>query len=64
MKKKIEDYAYCHPCQIRRGAKTPRGGLIGITTTWGECSLCKQTTQLIPTVDYHWPKLGKRAVWD
>ncbi len=55
---------YCHECQIKRGAREPKGGLGAVTVHGGECVDCGLVTTLVPSIDYDWPKTGQRAVWD
>lgn len=57
-----EDWHYCHPCQIKRGGKVPKGGHTGITVTSGKCSMCGNGAMLIPNADYIWK--GKPYLWD
>lgn len=63
-KPEVEHYAYCHSCQLERGAKVPDGGQRGITVTFGLCPLCKNEDTMIPNVDYDWPETGKKAIFD
>lgn len=56
---------HCHECQLKRGAVMPEDGLRGITVSMGTCASCLNTNAgLVPDCDYHWPKEGKRALWD
>lgn len=58
-------YGKCYACQLKEGAVEPKGGLRGITVTSGICSVCLvPNSTLIPSSDFHWPKLGKKAVFD
>lgn len=55
----------CHECQIKAGAVVPRGGHRGITVQLGTCGGClKADATLVPSCDYHWPKEGRKAVFD
>lgn len=58
-------YSKCHDCQIAAGARVPAGGHRGITVSLGTCASClKLDATLVPSSDYHWPKEGRRAVFD
>jgi len=59
-KPKVEDWHYCHECQVKRGGVFPKNQM-GITVMEGVCSGCGEKKTLIPNNDYHWPKQGKRA---
>jgi hypothetical protein len=63
-KKKPKVKEYCHECQLDRGGKVPSFGHIGITVHAGKCATCKRDTMLVPSSDYDWPKIGRKAVWD
>ena len=55
----------CHDCQLKAGAVVPKGGHIGITVSIGTCGGClKEGATLVPGCDYHWPKEGKKAIFD
>jgi hypothetical protein len=54
---------FCHKCQLKRGGVAPKG-MGCVTATLGICSECGEDTSLIPSCDYNWPKLGKKAIWD
>jgi hypothetical protein len=61
---KVPKRDMCYTCSIAHGARPPRGGLKGITACEGKCPSCKEETSIIPQCDFHWPKLGKHAIWD
>lgn len=64
-KKATKGSGYCLKCQLKRGAKEPRGGLIAVTCKIGKCLGCKEEEMhLIYDIDLDWPAKGKRAVWD
>lgn len=55
---------WCHECQIKRGARVPNGGQMGITVSVGVCNACGEKTTIVPTCDYDWPKQGVKAIFD
>lgn len=61
---KKKSWHACHECNLALGAKVPKGELRGVTMTHGKCPYCGEVRTLIPHEDYHWPKEGRRAVWD
>lgn len=55
----------CHKCQLALGAVVPKGGHRGITVSLGTCGVClSPDSTLVPSCDYHWPKEGRKAVFD
>ena len=61
--KKEECWHACHECQMKRGARAPKGGHVAITVMIGTCPICKkEEVTLIPTRDYVWT--GKIYLWD
>ena len=61
--KENEHYAYCHNCQLARGAEMPEGPMV-VTQTHGICPRCRKNTGLIPNMDYNWPETGGKAWFD
>jgi len=57
-----EHYAYCHDCQLKRGAIPPKENMI-CTVTSGKCPKCSEEKTLVPNMDYDWPD-GTKAWFD
>lgn len=58
-------YGSCHDCRLAAGGVVPPDGHMGITVTMGTCSEClNRDATLVPYCDYHWPKEGRKAVFD
>ena len=53
----------CHKCQLKAGAKEPKGGLRGVTCIHGICPGCGKEDLLMYACDYFWPG-EKIKIWD
>lgn len=57
----LPHYHICAKCAEERG---------GVPVPWpvtvmsGKCPYCGTKATLIPTCDFNWPKIGRKAVWD
>lgn len=54
----------CHACILKLGGRVPKDGQRAITVHGGVCAYCSKTGTIIPFIDYDWPKIGLRAVFD
>lgn len=54
----------CNACNLKLGGIAPEGERC-ITVMMGTCPYCGEAGRtLVPHDDYHWPKLGRSAIWD
>lgn len=60
----FEHGPFCHECNVLAGAVMPKDGLMGVTVWCDECGSCGERKTVVPASDYHWPKQGRKAIFD